>query len=67
MFIITLKINADIKTYCITDFNNAIDFSIEHYKEFLSMRNKNLDTIYNKIDADGLGGYYLTLECERLG
>lgn len=67
MFVIRLITNGTIEEHIRTNINNAIDFSIDHYKEFLSMSDGYLNTIYNRIDADGLGGYRLILDCERLG
>ncbi|MBO5131026.1 MAG: hypothetical protein J6B16_03445 [Clostridia bacterium] len=67
MFVIRLKTNGTIEVHIRTHIHDAIDFSIEHYKEFLSMSDGYLNTLYNRIDADGLGGYRLILDCERLG
>ena len=48
-------------------FSSALDFAIEHYKEFVRLDDKNGDTIYNNVDHNGFGGFTFSYYCERIG
>ena len=48
-------------------FSSALDFAIEHYKEFVRLDDKNGDTIYNNVDHNGCGGFTFTYYCEKIG
>ena len=67
MYIVVLLVNGEYFACPFTDLNMALDFSIEHYKSFVSLTDKNLHTIYNELHADGVGGYDFKYCCERLG
>ncbi|MBR2322190.1 MAG: hypothetical protein IKA54_01210 [Clostridia bacterium] len=67
MYIVVLLVNGEYFTYPFTDLNMALDFSIEHYKSFVRLTDKNLDTIYNELDANGLGGFIFKYYCEKIG
>lgn len=67
MYIVVLIINNEYFTYPFTDINLALDFSIEYYKNFVRLTDKNLHTIYNKLNANGVGGFDFKFSCERLG
>ncbi len=48
-------------------FSSALDFAIEHYKEFVRLDDKNGDTIYNNVDHNGTGGFTFSYYLERIG
>ena len=66
MYIVRLKdYNYTVKYF--NELGLALDFAIEHYKEFLRITDKNGDTIYNNINHNGIGGFTFTYYCERIG
>lgn len=61
------KTNYDYWYHNFDLFSSALDFAIEHYKEFVRLDDKNGDTIYNNVDHNGIGGFTFSYYCERLG
>ena len=64
MYIITLKSEKENKKHYVIDFDKAVDLAIKNYKDFISMQNIDLDVIYNDIEVDKNGDFYLTLKNE---
>lgn len=67
MYIVVLLVNDE---YCFTPFTSiclAINYAIEHYKVFRFLADEMFNTIYNRLDYDGIGGFDFCLEVERLG
>lgn len=48
-------------------FSLALNFAIEHYKEFVRLDDKDGHTIYNNVEYNGLGGFTFNYYCERIG
>ncbi len=61
------KIDCNFHTHNFYYFNSALNFAIEHYKEFVRLDDKDGDTIYNNVNYNGAGGFTFSYYCERIG
>lgn len=67
MYIVKLNFAGDYKKFGFNRFNDAIDCAIKNHRQFSELTDSSGTLFYNRINADGIGGYDLMLECERLG
>lgn len=66
MYTVLLK-NYDYTIEYFNELSLALDFAIEHYKEFVRLADKDGYTIYNILNHNGIGGFTFSYYCERIG